>query len=595
MGNDKKTTATPELKTEEIVPAKNEVITKPKICCLDLTEDVTTALLSSGYNLFLGTLGAVREIPNTSRGDSQLVTLDYDFPENFHEFDMLILDLTNEVKKEFKPVVPGERKTSSRSMFYLACSYPSTLFDPRPLSSSLLAQKITEVQNRKFIEIIFAAEQYDIEYEIVEISDGYSKNHPNEKKALYSFNPWLPLSSKRVGKEVTICSIPDELLNLLKKHVADLRYEQTFSHPTEWDKEKGQSVFIPSLVPFLKNVNDEIVSFVQQRGNYISFVFPNIKNKEKFLSDFLKNILPGLYPEMFPFSTQFKWIENPEYFVPNHAKLLEEKIKLQEEFNKRSHLINEQVNENSSKFKFLHDLLTETDDKLVHAVRSFLKFLEFKKVIIKDEESKSIKEEDLQVELDEGILVVETKGIGGTSTDADCSQISKIKHRRSKERNKFDVSALYIVNHQRFLPPSQRRNPPFTEHQIEDAKNDERGLLTTWQLFNLYYEIQNGVITKEQARKQILEYGLVIFKPKLSVNLGSPNELFQNGQVAIINIANTKIKVGDTIILERDNYFSKAKVLSLQIGDNEVKEASNGELGIKLDHKMAKKTVLWTE
>ena len=71
--------------------------------------------------------------------------------------------------------------------------------------------------------------------------------------------------------------------------------------------------------------------------------------------------------------------------------------------------------------------------------------------------------------------------IGGTSKDEECSQIFKIKSRRMKELKRFDVFGLYIVNHQKHLPPLNRENPPFTENQIQDAINDERGLLTTWQ------------------------------------------------------------------------------------------------------------------
>ncbi|MGD0710680.1 MAG: hypothetical protein ABR968_05810, partial [Bacteroidales bacterium] len=201
---------------------------------------------------------------------------------------------------------------------------------------------------------------------------------------------------------------------------------------------------------------------------------------------------------------------------------------------------------------------------------------------------------DIQVELDKGILVIETKGIGGTSTDSDCSQISKIKHRRCKDRNAFDVWALYIVNHQRFLPPINRKNPPFTENQIADAKNDERGLLTTWQLFSLYNEIQCGLISKEEAKNQILQYGLVVFKPKLLTNIGIPKELFKGGQVAVIQLTNTKIKIGDTIILEKDNRFTKTKVVSLQLIDKDVNEVINGEVGIKLDSKITKGSTLWT-
>jgi hypothetical protein len=594
MGLLKKTNTTSEFPVSEKKDEIKQIIPKPRICCVDLTLDVVEALTTADYNLYSGTLGAIREVPNKHRNDSQLLQLDYDFPENFQEYDILVLDLTNEIKKEFKALSVDEKKTRGHSSFFLSCSFPTNIFDPRPLSASFLANKINEVGDRKFIQVVFASQKYEVDYEIVEITAGYPERHPNEKHSLYGFNPGLPISESRYGTEVSVCSVREDIYNLVKKYIAGITYEQTFHHPTEWVKEKGSSVPVASLFPLIRNINQEIISFVQTNKNFITFVFPNIQDKSAFLSDFFKNVLPALYPDVFPFSTQFKWIEHPEYYIPNLQQLLDEKVKLAEDFEANNAQIEIKISENNKRFKFLHELITETDDKLVHAIFAFLKFLEFKNVTIKDEESHSIREEDLQVELDNGILVIETKGIGGTSTDSDCSQISKIKHRRCKERNAFDVSALYIVNHQRFLPPLKRKNPPFTEQQLEDAKNDERGLLSTWQLFNLYNEIQNGLISKEAARQQMLAYGLIEFKPKLGTSIGLPKELYKNGQIAIVDIINTKIKQGDNLLLERDGIFKRSKIISLQLDGKDVPEVLNGEVGIKLDQKITKGTTLWS-
>ncbi|MGD0712167.1 MAG: hypothetical protein ABR968_13420, partial [Bacteroidales bacterium] len=397
MGIFNKIKKTNEMIKEEATKEVKQIIPKPKICCIDLTEDVTNSLSETGYIVFPGTLGAIREIPNKRSGDYKLLLLDYKYPDNFHEFDALIIDLTNEIRKEFEPLTIEERKSKNNSLLYLACSYPATLFDSRPLSSSILFKKIGEVHNRKFIQIVFASKKYEVDYEIIEIS-GYDTNRrQSEKHFLYEFNYSIPVSEPRTGKEVSICSVQEDMYNFLKKHTDDLTYEQTFAHPTEWDAGKNKYIPSPKLIPLLKNINDEIVSFFQVNGNNITFVFPNIKNKNEFVLELFKNILPSIFPEVFPFSTQFKWTENSEYFAPNHQKLLEEKLQLSEEYERNKFAIENKISENSKKYKFLHDIITETDDKLVYAVFTFLKFLEFKNVILKDEESNSIKEEDIQV------------------------------------------------------------------------------------------------------------------------------------------------------------------------------------------------------
>jgi len=202
-----------------------------------------------------------------------------------------------------------------------------------------------------------------------------------------------------------------------------------------------------------------------------------------------------------------------------------------------------------------------------------------------------IKEEDLQVRLDNGLLVIEVKGIGGTSKDSDCSQINKIKHRRAKERGKFDVYGLYIVNHQRYLPPKTRKNPPFTEAQIFDSRNEERGLLTTWDLFKGYDYVLNGIITKEDVRKWILDYGLVQLAPK--VLLGKVSEVFKQGFVIILNIESQRIKVGETIYIYQEENYSVAKIVEIRVNDVSIIEVDAGEVGIEVDIPVKKNSLIY--
>lgn len=357
------------------------VLPRPKICCVDVDKTALDTLTNNGYSIYKGSLGGIMNVPNKRRDEYYHLLLDYDFPVNFHEYDILILDLTNEIKKDFEPVAVTDRQTRSQKTLSLICSFPTTVFDPRPLTSSILGKRVREVKNRKFIQIVFASEQYEVDYEIVEITNEYPQRHPNEKHQLYDFN-YLPLATSRTGSEASILKIREDISQLLNKHINDLTYEQTFHHPTVWNSKEGKNVLSEDIIPLMKNINDEIISLVQFDGNFITFVFPNFKNKKDFLSDFLKNILPSLYPEVFPFSTQFKWVENSEYNLPNHKELLTEQENLKTEFEKNLLVIESKIEDNSKKFNFLHVLITETGDKLVTAVFSFLKWLEFKNVVI---------------------------------------------------------------------------------------------------------------------------------------------------------------------------------------------------------------------
>ena len=143
------------------------------------------------------------------------------------------------------------------------------------------------------------------------------------------------------------------------------------------------------------------------------------------------------------------------------------------------------------------------------------------------------------------------------------------------------------------MPPLKRQNPPFSNHQIKDAESDERGLLTTWQLFNLYYEIENGIITKEEAKKSILEYGLVEFKPHNLIYVYEPAEFYSDGRVCIVNIDNITLKINDELLIEKNGKFEKVIILEIQQDSKSIQEVSKGEIGLKLSSKIAKKSTIW--
>ena len=274
---------------------------------------------------------------------------------------------------------------------------------------------------------------------------------------------------------------------------------------------------------------------------------------------------------------------------------MEKKKKSEEEYFEALTEIDEEIQINQATYQFLHNLLTETDDKLVKAVEQFFDWLGFLNIINLDENIPEIKEEDLQIPLERGLLILEVKGIGGTSKDSECSQISKIKYRRSKEREKFDVFALYLVNHQRYLPPTERRNPPFTPRQITDAQSDERGLLTTYELFKLYFAIGGGFVTREDAKNALLQHGLIKFKPSNSSFIGFPLEIHHKNTVAIIYVDNIFLCESATVIVCNDGIYTRAKILEIRVGDEAVENVSSGEVGIKLDCSISKTSELWLE
>ena len=585
-----------EVKSEmEEAKEKSKVVIneRPRICCIDIDEKVVKNLCESGFNVYSGTLGNKVKVPNKGRHDNHQLLLNYDFPANIHEYDIFIIDLKNGKTIDYKPEDHFRENHTGKSAISLLSSYPETIFDPRPLSSVILHRQLSQIGSRPHMIITFTMESYEIEYETIIISEGSARRNSSEKHHIYSYAGYVPLSEPKYGKEMIIEDMRQDLKNMLEKSLKDSTYSQTFHHPTTWSNESR--IPDPKYKPLVKNSSNDIVSFIEKREELFLFYFPQISDKKEFLYDFLTKQAPDLLPDLFPFSTTFSWKQNQDYWLPNHNELLNDKELIEKEYKAKINSKEKEIESNLRKYSFLHDILSESGDELVKALEKYLKWLGFENVINVDEQNteNTVLEEDIQIELENGLLIIECKGIGGTSTDSDCSQISKIKYRRCKERNSFDVYALYIVNHQRYLPPLNRKNPPFTENQIQDAVNDERGLLTTWQLFNLYEEIENGLIDKNRARQELLKYGYVEIKPDVQEIIDEPKEFFKDGRVCIVNIKNIELKLGEEILIEKNGKFISATIEGIQLDGKPVSAVSSGEVGLQLNKSIKKKSILW--
>jgi hypothetical protein len=304
-----------------------------------------------------------------------------------------------------------------------------------------------------------------------------------------------------------------------------------------------------------------------------------------------------LFSDIFPNSDQFYWINSEKYFLPNEADFIDKRTKLEEAYKVALTQIEEEIQINTTEYKFLHNLLTETGVSLVKAVEFFLRDLGFDNIFNMDETNPNIREEDIQIALEESWLVIEIKGIGGTSTDSECAQISKFKYRRAEEFNSFKVFGLYIVNHQRYVDPIKRKNPPFSKHQINDAILDKRGLLTTYQLFKLYFYIKQDFITKGDAKMSLLKHGLVKFNPSRSSQIGYPPlDVHYNGKVVIVDIPSIiTVTEGASIIVCNDDEWFRTEIVEIRVNKKRVKSSSGAKTSMEFTHKILQKSELWLE
>ena len=566
---------------------------RPRVCCIDLSDECLQALKSHKYNCFSGTLGPIVEVPNTHEYNYHVCLPNCSFPDNLHEYDIVIVDLQNKRTVQYDNKDHIRSRVKGQAYLSLISSYPETIFDPRALSAKILEKELKPLLEKDSILIVFADEQEDITYCAAEMTPrGWQRNSPEEVRGLYDFYTYMPYKFNLSGKDTKVTVKENaEIVKLLTRHNKDATYTIAFKHPDHFD---GTAVVKDeNFIPLILAEPDKIVSFAQVKNNSYSFFFPHIKQKSDFLTDLFDSVLPSICPKLFPHNTQFSWKKSTEYMLPNEKDLLNEKKHLDEDYARSLEELESRIISNCQKYGFLHDLLIESGPLLVKTVENYFKWLEFEKVINVDETNPELREEDIRIENEKRQLVVEIKGIGGTSTDSECSQVSKFKYRRSKELKSFDIFALYLVNHQRYLPPEERTNPPFNDTQIQDAENDERGLLSTYDLFKLYFNITNGFISKEDAREALLQCGLVKFNPSKAIFIAKPSEIHHNGYVAIFKIDNVMLSVGMDIIINDNGFYRSNKILEIKIDNNSVESANTGEIGIKLSEKVANIVELW--
>ncbi len=83
------------------------------------------------------------------------------------------------------------------------------------------------------------------------------------------------------------------------------------------------------------------------------------------------------------------------------------------------------------------------------------------------------------------------------------------------------------------------------------------------------------------------------FKHNNFIFVNETKEVFPKIKVCIINIKDIELKIGDTILVEKDSKFSKVTIISIEQDNNPVQSANNGELGLKLDALIKENSKIW--
>ena len=566
-----------------------------RVLSIDMGQEVVDFLRKENLETYDGTFGPFVDARNVDYCWDRLpIYLEQDLPDNLHEYSVVIEDLGFERKTipyDLEQVDKQKAIADTDSSFKSLClAKPINVFDPVPFCCFLLKSNF-ETKKGELIKIIFQAPKYEVPYSGIRMSNnihsiGVFSNYQN----ILDFTQ-KSLSGDRV-KLVNEYRLSEILFSGLENQ---LSYSQTFFHPSIpkngiYDTEPN-----PHFIPLLLNEQGDIISYVYFEKKTCTFVLPQIANKVVLLERLFTNYLYRNFSELFPLQTKNTWLAKKEYELPEIVQLCEEKEEARQIYENTIEQKDKSIAEIRKKYNFLYAMLTETGDSLVNNVKQYLEWLGFDNVQSMDEEVKEGEDfqEDLQIHLaNNELLIIEVKGLHGTSKDNECSQISKIELRRIHERKYSNVHSLYIVNNERGKEPLKRQMPPFTETQIKDAEFSHRAMAYTYQLFNLYFEIETGIISKEEARNALFQNGLVDFRSSFK-SIGRPYSYFKNNKVACIELHDTILSVGDKVYFEDDRKrLNVVEIVNIQVDRQNKQVVKDGKVGIEFNMKIPKGAVL---
>ncbi len=569
---------------------------KTRVLCVDMELDIIDFLKSESMEVYDGKLGPFIDARKfDSNWDVLPLKADMHIPNNLHEYSVIIEDLS-----AHRETIPYDYQTNNvRQKFFdtqnsfrcLCLKRPQNFFDPIPFGASLIKHELNS-KDDFLIKILFQSKRYEISY--YQMNGNYYNANAFGRFSNYEYINDFAREPKS-GDRVIIAD--NKLAKALFVGLEDqISYVQTYYHPFFYDTDDITEIMDENYLPLLTNSQGDIISYAYYEENEsMTIMFPLVKDKRILLERLFKDFLYQKFSELFPMQAEKSWLTNQEYELPEVIKLNKDKEEALRLYEKTIVQKDEEIKTIREKYEFLYDMLIETGDTLVTNVKQYLEWLGFDNVQSMDEEVKEGEDfqEDLQIHLaNNELLIIEVKGLYGTSKDNECSQISKIELRRIHERKYSNVHSLYIVNNERGKEPLKRQMPPFTDSQIKDAKFAHRAMTYTYQLFNMYFEIEAGIITKEEARNALFQNGLVDFRSNFK-SLGKPYNYFKNNKVACIELHDTILSVGDKVYFEDDRKrLNVVEIVNIQVDRQNTQTVREGKVGIEFNMKVPKGAVL---
>lgn len=545
--------------------------TIPLIYLLNTILNSDKALQASGFNAHRYKLNGL-VLQEQSLLSTSIPYL-HSIPENIHEAEIIVIDTS------LSNFSHGAGRTSSFNVFF---KHTPSYVDLLPIDMSIISARIFATRKDQAV-IVFCGSNTNVIYAI---ENGPARNKRDLNYNTYEFNnAYLDVVDRtgyRFKKPDNVIS--KGLTDLIFKYAHGSSYNVIFNGITKGD------------VILAENEAGEVISSITMIKEKPFIFLPVINNQNEFLNELFNNVLPDIpiFSSYFPNNGSFQWI-NSDLYISHEEKTKSNEIEaLNSDYERNLAKLQQELSDLSKKDENIKTkaLLTATDDELVFSVKWFLEYIGFEKVIIPDEhineDNGELFEEDLNIETSSKVYLFEVKGIGGTSSDDQCAQISKIVYRREEANPDKNYKGIYIVNHQRQKNPKERKNPPFFDQQILDAAIARRGMTYTYELFQVYHMIESGIIEKHEVREAFNQRGLIDFRKSLMPL--TCDHVFREISVYSFDLTTTPdttiSKRNSIVVKDEYNNWHLLSIVGIQINRIPIDEAtatSGASAGVKVD------------
>lgn len=561
-------------------PARRVRYDKPRIMLIDLSDEVDARLSRSGYNVVCGTFGHPYKVP--ARGDFVPVVSDHALL-GYEEQEIVVVDLSPPEPLD----APAGESLVDKGKAELLTGSSAGIVDPRPVTMHFSRSHFDRILDHGGCFVVFGAPRTEQKF-LLRIRGVYGLPGSSEERAHDSWTFLSTLSSEHVrvtaqfGVEIATIRYEDLICSTLRRYLAGSWYGCTLERNYGLSEHEWRALAV--------NKYDETVSVALMPDNSRGFVLvlPQIADKAGLLKELMEEVLPELAPGLFPHVEGRRWLERPEYELSTVVGLRAEKDRVTEQANERLAEIDRQIDKEREDSGFLHEILVASGDDLVTAVASSLEFIGFDKVINVDELQAEAgeelpRQEDLHILDASPALLIEVKGLAGLPREADSFQVVKYVNRRMKEWNSTDVQGLSIINHQRNLPGLDRKGAEaFTSQQVEDAEENEFGLLTTWELFLLLRGMMKHRWDSSHLRSLLYRTGRIGRIPAHYKPIGKVFQYWDNIGVVGIEVENAALRRGDRIGFVLPGGFEEQVAESIEVDRAPVEFAEpDQQVGVK--------------